>query len=80
MQKRIADVMRFGYEDVSGPALLAAETKAQYEVLAPEQLGKQIAKLEKEMKQHALNLEFEAAANKRDQIRKLRERALRNAG
>jgi len=80
VQKRIADVMRFGYEDLSGKALMAAEVKAHYEVVSPEQLGKQISKLEKEMKQHALNLEFEAAANKRDQVRKLRERALLNAG
>ncbi|HEY1076850.1 MAG TPA: excinuclease ABC subunit UvrB [Fontimonas sp.] len=80
VQKRIADVMRFGYEDVSGKALMAAEVQAAYEVVSPEQLGKQISKLEKEMKQHALNLEFEAAANKRDQIRKLRERALLRAG
>ncbi|MDP9142871.1 MAG: excinuclease ABC subunit UvrB [Pseudomonadota bacterium] len=80
VQKRIADVMRFGYEDLSGKALMAAEVKAHYEVVSPEQLGKQISKLEKEMKQHALNLEFEAAANKRDQVRKLRERALLNNG
>ncbi len=80
VQKRIADVMRFGYEDLSGKALMAAEVQAAYEVVSPEQLGKQISKLEKEMKQHALNLEFEAAANKRDQVRKLRERALLRAG
>ncbi len=80
VQKRIADVMRFGYEDLSGRALMAAEVKAHYDVVSPEQLGKQIARLEKEMKQHALNLEFEAAASKRDQIRKLRERALLNSG
>jgi excinuclease ABC subunit B len=79
VQKRIADVMRYGYEDLSGRALKAAEVKAKYDVVAPEQLAKQIAKLEKEMKAHALNLEFEAAAAKRDQIRKLRERALVNA-
>ncbi|MFP5305964.1 MAG: excinuclease ABC subunit UvrB [Gammaproteobacteria bacterium] len=79
VQKRIADVMRYGYEDLSGRALKAAEVKAKYDVVAPEQLAKQIAKLEKEMKAHALNLEFEAAAAKRDQIRRLRERALVNA-
>jgi excinuclease ABC subunit B len=76
VQKRVADVMRYGYEDVSGKALKAAEVKARYEVISPEVMAKKIAKLEKEMKQLALNLEFEAAAAKRDEIRKLREQAL----
>jgi excinuclease ABC subunit B len=79
VQKRVADVMRFGYEDVSGGALKAAEVKARYEAVSPELMAKKIAKLEKEMKQLAMNLEFEAAAAKRDEIRKLRERALINA-
>ncbi|MEQ1439860.1 excinuclease ABC subunit UvrB [Fontimonas sp. SYSU GA230001] len=79
VQKRVADVMRYGYEDVAGRALKAAEVKARYDVLPPEQMAKQIAKLEKEMKQLAMNLEFEAAAAKRDEIRRLRERALVNA-
>ncbi|QHS08981.1 excinuclease ABC subunit UvrB [Sinimarinibacterium sp. NLF-5-8] len=76
VQKRIADVMHYGYEDIGARAQQAAEVKAQYDVLTPELLTKQISKLEKEMKQLAMNLEFEAAAAKRDQIRKLRERAL----
>ncbi|MFA5941618.1 MAG: excinuclease ABC subunit UvrB [Sinimarinibacterium sp.] len=79
VQKRVADVMRFGYEDISGRALKAAEVKAKYDVLPPEQMARQVAKLEKEMKQLAMNLEFEAAAAKRDEIRKLRERALVSA-
>ncbi len=77
VQKRIADVMRYGYEDLV-PTLKAAEARAKYEVIPPEQLAKRISKLEKEMKQHAMNLEFEAAAKLRDQIRKLREQALMN--
>ncbi|NKF24587.1 excinuclease ABC subunit UvrB [Solimonas sp. C16B3] len=80
VQKRIADVMRYGYEDYQvGAALKAAEVKARYDILPPEQMKKKIAKLEKDMKQHAMNLEFEAAAKLRDEIRKLREQALRNA-
>ena len=69
VQKRVADVMRYGYEDLSGKAAKAAEVKARYEVVSPEVMAKKIAKLEKEMKQLALNLEFEAAAAKRDEIR-----------
>ncbi|SFF50912.1 Excinuclease ABC subunit B [Fontimonas thermophila] len=79
VRKRVQDVMRYGYEDLSGRPSRAAEDKARYVPRSPEQLAKQIAKLEKEMKQHALNLEFEAAAAKRDQIRKLREQALIDA-
>ena len=79
VQKRIADVMRYGYEEVAGNALKAAEARAGYEILTPEIMAKRVAKLEKEMKQLAMNLEFEAAAAKRDEIRKLRERALVNA-
>ena len=55
---------------------MAAESAAQYHVTSPDKLSRVIAKLEKEMKQHAQNLEFEAAAQKRDEIRKLRERLL----
>jgi excinuclease ABC subunit B len=79
VQKRIADVMRYGYEDVAGKALQAAEVQARYDIISPEMMVKKIAKLEKEMKQLAMNLEFEAAAAKRDEIRKLREKALVNA-
>jgi len=79
VQKRIADVMRLGYEDgvADIKALKAAETKKAYESLAsPELVGKRIAKLEKEMKAAATNLEFEKAAKLRDEIRRLREAAL----
>jgi excinuclease ABC subunit B len=80
VQKRIADVMRYGYEDYQiGAALKAAEIKARYDVLSPAEMSKKIAKLEKEMKQHAMNLEFEAAAKLRDEVRRLREQALVNA-
>ncbi len=79
VKKKVADVMRFGYENVSGAALEAAEVKARYEAVSPEVMAKKITKLEKEMKQLAMNLEFEAAAAKRDEIRKLREQALISA-
>src|SRR3546814_19867792 len=72
VQKRIADVMRYGYEDYNvGAALKAAEVKARYDVLSPTEMSKRIAKLDKEMKQHAMNQEFEAAAQLRDQVRQL---------
>lgn len=77
VQKKIADVMRLGYEESTGSSLaLAAESAAQYNVTTPEKLSRVLAKLEKEMKQLAQNLEFEAAAQKRDEIRKLRDRMM----
>ena len=80
VQKRIANVMRYGFEEVGDVNLKAAEARARYEIIAPEQMAKKLAKLEKEMRQHAQNLEFEQAARKRDEIRKLREQMLANPG
>ena len=77
VSKKVADVMRLGYEDGEiTAALKAAEPDAQYGLLSPDKIGKIMSKLEKEMRQHAQNLEFEQAAQKRDQVRKLRERML----
>jgi excinuclease ABC subunit B len=77
VRKRVADVMRFGYEALdSAVALKVAEREAAYGNMPAEKLAKLIAKLEKEMHQAAQNLEFELAAKKRDELRKLRESAL----
>jgi excinuclease ABC subunit B len=57
------------YVDVS----LAAESSATY---GPAELARRIGKLQKEMKQAAGRLEFEAAAELRDQIRELQNQEL----
>jgi excinuclease ABC subunit B len=44
--------------------------------MSPAELGKSIAALEKQMFKHAQNLEFEEAAQVRDQIHQLKEKAL----
>jgi excinuclease ABC subunit B len=78
IRKAVADVLHAGYEELSAERMLkAAEAAAAYEGLPPEKLGRLIAKLEKEMLAAAQNLEFELAAKKRDEIRKVREAALR---
>ena len=41
----------------------------------PKQLAKELKRLEKEMMNAAQNLEFEKAANLRDELKRLRERA-----
>ncbi|TXH03799.1 MAG: excinuclease ABC subunit UvrB [Nevskiaceae bacterium] len=77
VQKKIADVMRLGYEESTGSSLaMAAEAAGEYHAQTPDKLARIVAKLEKEMRQHAQNLEFEQAAQKRDEIRRLRERLL----
>tara|TARA_R110000787_G_scaffold58117_20_gene132485 strand:+ start:481 stop:2547 length:2067 start_codon:yes stop_codon:yes gene_type:complete len=82
VQKRVADLMRYGYEDAGadGQGLKAAEMRSAYEAkLTPEVVGKKIGKLEKEMRVAAQNLEFEKAAKLRDEVRRLREQILINA-
>ena len=77
IRKAVADVLHAGYEELSAQRMLkAAEEGAAYARLPPEKLGRLIAKLEKEMLAAAQNLEFELAARKRDEIRKLRGTAL----
>lgn len=53
-----------------------AETAAQYQHMQPSELGKTIAELEKQMIHHAEMLEFEEAAEIRDQIKRLKEHVL----
>ena len=54
-----------------------AETAAMYQHMTPVQLGKSIAQLEKQMIDHAQMLEFEQAAEVRDQIKQLKDQVLR---
>jgi excinuclease ABC subunit B len=60
--------------------LKAANEAAAVEVLSEKDLGKRIKQLEKQMLEHARNLEFEQAARTRDQLALLREQAFGAAG
>ncbi|HET7865352.1 MAG TPA: excinuclease ABC subunit UvrB [Burkholderiaceae bacterium] len=55
--------------------LKAAQAAAAVEVLSEKDLGKRIKQLERQMLEHARNLEFEKAAQVRDQLALLREQA-----
>lgn len=55
--------------------LKRAEAAAEVEALSEKDLGKRIKLLEKQMLEHARNLEFEKAARVRDQLALLREQA-----
>ncbi|EJL6552102.1 excinuclease ABC subunit UvrB [Vibrio cholerae] len=61
------------------PLAKVAEESAAYRVLTPQQLEKEISKLEAAMYQHAQNLEFELAAQKRDEIHQLRQQFIANS-
>jgi excinuclease ABC subunit B len=53
-----------------------AEEIVRYGRLSPEQLAREVGKLEQRMYEHARNLEFEEAARLRDEIRRMEERNL----
>ncbi len=76
VHKRIKDIIDGVYhEDESGKILKAAEAAADYAVMDEKALAKAIKKLEKDMLEHARNLEFEKAAAARDELFRLRQRA-----
>jgi excinuclease ABC subunit B len=72
--KRIKDIIEGMYEpDSARSNLKAAQAQAKYLAMSEKEVSKEIARLEKEMLQAAKNLEFERAAELRDQLKKLRE-------
>jgi excinuclease ABC subunit B len=74
--KQVADVMEAAYPVPGRTAGTAGDKKGVYEVMSPEQLLKRAAKLEKKMLKHARDLEFEEAANLRDEIQLIRAQGL----
>ncbi|MGI4814255.1 MAG: excinuclease ABC subunit UvrB [Janthinobacterium lividum] len=74
--KRIKDIIDGVYDPTEARAeLKAAEERARFEDMSEKQLAKEIKRLEKDMLDHARNLEFEKAAQARDALALLRERA-----
>jgi excinuclease ABC subunit B len=72
--KRIKDIIDSEYDvDDERKSLKAAQTQAKYLAMTEKEISKEISRLEKEMLQAAKNLEFEKAAQLRDQLKKLRE-------
>ncbi|HYA76010.1 MAG TPA: UvrB/UvrC motif-containing protein, partial [Burkholderiaceae bacterium] len=58
----------------SEAALRASEETPSYSSMSERQLGREIKRLEKQMLEFAKNLQFEKAAEFRDQLAVLRER------
>ena len=81
VQRAVMDVMegaRFEPGELKGrgKAKRVAEPELDYQRLNPAQQAAKLKALEQQMHQHARDLEFEAAARVRDQIRRLREAIL----
>lgn len=71
--KRIKDIIDGVYDkDEAQRERKAAQDQAQYEALNEKQLTKELKRLEKSMHDAAKNLEFEKAADFRDQLKKLK--------
>jgi excinuclease ABC subunit B len=72
--KRIKDIIDSEYDvDDERKTLKAAQNQAKYLAMSEKEIAKEITRIEKEMLQAAKNLEFEKAAQIRDQLKKLRE-------
>jgi excinuclease ABC subunit B len=79
IEKAVTDVMEGAVvKEHAGAREFArvAEEIARYGRLSPEQLSREVGKLEQQMYEHARNLEFEEAARLRDEIRRMEERNL----
>lgn len=87
LKRNIKDIMELGdltkskqqRQSKQVPLSKVAEPSENYAVLTPQQLDKEISKLEAAMYQHAQNLEFELAAQKRDEIEQLRKQFITNS-
>ncbi|MBC7716881.1 MAG: excinuclease ABC subunit UvrB [Pseudorhodobacter sp.] len=76
IKKHIKELIDGVYSEKSGKDdLKAAQWSAEVEAMSEKDLGKRIKLLEKQMLDHARNLEFEKAARVRDQLALLREQA-----
>ncbi len=81
INKKIKELIDGVYAEKSGKDDLRAGHQAEpVEALSEKDLGKRIKQLEKQMLEHARNLEFEKAARVRDQLAVLREQAFGAAG
>lgn len=78
LNKKVGDILQLGQPSLRGKGRgkggkAAAESVANYDALTPKALDRKISELEAQMYVHAQNLEFEQAAELRDQVHKLRQ-------
>ncbi|EKO3368851.1 excinuclease ABC subunit UvrB [Vibrio fluvialis] len=87
LKRNVKDIMELGDITKSRkqrtskvvPLAKVAEESASYDTMTPQQLEKEINRLEAQMYKHAQDLEFELAAEKRDQLEKLRQQFIVNS-
>ena len=74
VKKQIRELIDGVYKiDEARQELMAAQEQARYEAMSEKQVATEITRLEKLMIDHAKNLEFEKAAQVRDQLHLLKE-------
>jgi excinuclease ABC subunit B len=75
VHKRVKDLIDGVYSmETAQQQLKAAQTQARYEAMSETQLAKEIKSLEKQMHEAAKNLEFEKAAEYRDELKRLKNK------
>jgi excinuclease ABC subunit B len=75
VQKRIKDIIDGVYDsDTARQEQKAAQNQARYDVMGEKELTREVKRLEKDMLDAARNLEFERAAQLRDELKALKER------
>src|SRR5258707_3143758 len=73
--KRIKDLIDGVYDaEAAEEERKAAQDEARYEAMSEKQLARELRALEKQMHDHARNLDFEKAAQARDQLAELKKR------
>ncbi len=78
--KNVQDVLEAGYGNKHSRKTVAtlkvAEEKAHYQTMSPAALSRELESLEKKMYEHSRNLEFEQAANARDELERVKKLAM----
>lgn len=81
IKKQIRDLIDGVYKiDEARQQLMAAQEQAKYESMSEKQVSKEIKRLEKLMMDHSKNLEFEKAAQVRDQLHLMKEQLFGSSG
>jgi excinuclease ABC subunit B len=78
ISKQVTDILEASYEHKPGQTYRSAirqvaDERAEYQSMKPDKLLKEIDRLEKQMYEHARNLEFEEAAVLRDKLEEIKQ-------
>ncbi|MEQ4625340.1 excinuclease ABC subunit UvrB [Providencia manganoxydans] len=84
LNKKIGDILQIGHKvggksKGRGKESVKIDKRDDIQLLSTKELEQRISQLEAQMYKHAQDLEFEAAANVRDQLQELRERFIANS-